>query len=65
MTFQRHDTALQNLVEAANQVLVRPVLVFPNYFDCHISLLYQTFSNLPTPIFGVVLAGSSGICSIM
>lgn len=42
--FQRHDAALQNLaVEAANQVLIRLVLIFPSNFDCHMLCIIANF----------------------
>ncbi len=51
--FQRHDTALQNLtVEAANQVLVRLVLIFPSNFDCHMFCIIANFPQSANPYFG-------------
>lgn len=42
--FQRHNATLQNLaIEAADQVLVRLVLIFPSYFDCHMSDIIANF----------------------
>lgn len=50
--FQRHDTTLQNLaVEAADQVLVRLVLIFPSYFDCHIVCIIANFCQSANPYF--------------
>ena len=62
--FQRHDTALQNLaVEAANQVLVRLVLIFPSYFDCHMFCIIANFPQSTNPYFDSLRRVT--VCSII
>ena len=48
--FEGHDTALQNLtIEAADQVLIRFVLIFSSNFNCHTEVIISNEGKNDNP----------------